>query len=253
MHDALLIYRLHTMIPLESISSENGVLFPARDLELFPAQLDHTECIMIGLHGRNANKFAFFPFVRQMGFLHTQWILPSAPFADPQAPETRWWFERETHRIEQIQASKDRIARLIDAVVMFGVPAESVFLVGFSQGAVMALETALKYPTRLGGVVALSGYLAAPERLAIERHKANARLPVFLSHGTQDETLPVDFGRQTEAALLSHGYSVEYHEYPNGHRISSSGVRDIRAFLHRHMYGLPIDDPRLNDQHIVAF
>jgi phospholipase/carboxylesterase len=241
------------MMTLESISSEDGVVFPARDLELFPAQLDRAEYVMIGLHGRNANKFAFFPFVRQMGFLHTQWILPSAPYADPDAPETRWWFERETHNAEQLEASRARIAGLMDAVIAQGVLAESVFLVGFSQGAVMALETALKYPERLGGVVALSGYLASPGRLATERHAANARVPVFLSHGTKDETLPVDFGRRAEVALTSFGYSVEYHEYPNGHRISSSGVRDIRAFLHRHMYGLPIDDPRLNDQHIVAF
>jgi phospholipase/carboxylesterase len=223
------------------------------DVELYPASLDRADYAMIGLHGRNANKHAFFPFVRQMGFLHTRWILPSAPFAAASAPEVRWWFDRESDNLDEITGSRAAITQLIDTQIASGIPAENIFITGFSQGSVMALDTALRYPVRLGGVVALSGYLAHPERLATERHLANARIPVFLAHGTGDTTLTIDVGRNAAAVLHGLGYEVEFHEYAAGHRISTGELRDIRAFLHRHMYGIQIDDPRMRDSHIVQF
>ena len=223
------------------------------DVELYPASLDRADYAMIGLHGRNANKHAFFPFVRQMGFLHTRWILPSAPFAVSAAPDVRWWFDRETDNRDEIAESRAAIMQLIDAQIGNGIAAENIFITGFSQGAVMALDTALRYPLRLGGVVALSGYLAHPDLLGSERHVANARVPVFLAHGTRDTTLTVDAGRDAAAVMREHAYDVEYREYATGHRISTAELRDIRAFLHRHMYGVQIDDPRMRDAHIVQF
>ena len=231
--------------------SEHGM--QTVDMVLYPERLTRTDFAMIGLHGRNANKYAFFPFVRQMGFLHTQWFLPSAPFADTQAPEVRWWFDREDVNIEQIDESRSLIHNLIGMALDQHVLPENIFLVGFSQGAVMAIDAALRYPLRLGGIVALSGYVAHPELLAEERHPSNLRIPIFLGHGLRDTVLPVEVGRKNLADLAAMGYAVEFREYDTGHRISSSEVKDIRAFLHRHMYGYESDDPRMQHEHIVQF
>ena len=223
------------------------------DVTLFPDELDRHDFSIIGLHGRDADKHAFFPFVRQMGFLHTRWILPSAPFGPANSPGTRRWFDKETDNREQMESSRALVHQLIDAEIQAGVAPENVFLVGFSQGAVMALYAGLRYSRRLGGLVALSGYLALPTVLADEAHAANRRTPVFLSHGRRDETLTVDHGRDAVAHLQSLGYAVEYHEDDSAHRINSRTLRHIRAFLHRHMYGLPLDDPRMLDEHIAPF
>ena len=223
------------------------------DYVTFPENLDRADYAMIGLHGRNANKYAFFPFVRQMGFLHTRWVLPSATYADASAPEVRWWYDNERRDAAEIQQSRDLISDLVAAQIDEGVAPENVFLVGFSQGAVMAVDMALRYPVRLGGVVALSGYVVDPARLAAEVHAANSRLPVFLAHGTRDTILGIEIGRENQRILTAMGYEVEYHEYNTAHRVSSDETRDIRAFLHRHMYGLLPDDPRRQNEHIVVF
>jgi phospholipase/carboxylesterase len=223
------------------------------DIAKFPDELPGTEFVMIGLHGRNANKYAFFPFVRQMGFLNTQWLLPSAPFASPVAPDIRWWFEHEERNQEQIAHSRNLIDALVRSVLEQNVASENVFLVGFSQGAVMAVDTALRFPVRLGGVVALSGYIAYPETLTVERHPANQRLPIFLGHGLRDAVLSIDIGRRNNTELTGMGYSVDYHEYDTAHRISSDEVKNIRSFLHRHMYGYAEDDPRSRHEHVAPF
>lgn len=223
------------------------------DFLTFPDDLDRADYAMLGLHGRNANKHAFFPFVRQMGFLHTRWVLPSATYSEADAPDVHWWYDNEARDPVELQQSRDLISDLIAMQIDDGVTPENIFLVGFSQGAVMAIDTVLRYPVRLGGIVALSGYVVHPDRLEAERHEANLRIPIFLAHGTRDRILSIDVGRESNRILTGLDYDVEYHEYDTAHRVSSDETRDIRAFLHRHMYGLLPDDPRKQNEHVVAF
>ncbi len=223
------------------------------DTVSWPDPLDRADFAMIGLHGRNANKYAFFPFVRQMGFLHTRWILPSATYAADASPGVRWWFDNERKDLVEIQHSRKLIERIIETQLNDGIAPENIFLVGFSQGAAMCAETVLRFTSRLGGIVLLSGYVLHPERLRVERHTANDRIPIYLAHGLHDHILPVAIGRENHLLLVDLGYNVEYHEYDTAHRVSSEETRDIRAFLHRHMYGMSMDDPRRQDEHVVVF
>ena len=225
----------------------------ALDYLTFPEDLDRADYAMIGLHGRNANKYAFFPFVRQMGFLHTRWVLPSATFAREESDDVRWWYDNDRKDPVEVQESRERIGELIAMQIDDGIPPENVFLVGFSQGAVMSLDTGLRYPERLGGIVALSGYVIHPEHLREERSAANQRIPIFLAHGTRDRVLDIEVGRENNRVLEDMDYDVEYHEYDTAHRVSSQETKDIRAFLHRHMYGMRMDDPRKEDEHVVTF
>lgn len=223
------------------------------DFITFPDDLQNPEFVMLGLHGRNANKYAFFPFVRQMAFLHTKWILPSATFASKSSRDVRHWFDHRVRNPEEIAQSRSRIAALIDIEVRNGVKPENVFLVGFSQGSAMALNTALRYPARLGGVVALSGDLLHPDLLATERSDANRSIPVFWAQGTRDDIITLETGRADSARLRALGYNVDYREYDTTHRISSAEVKDIRAFLHRHMYGMTIEDSKRNTPSVSPF
>ncbi len=208
---------------------------------------------MIGLHGRNANKHAFFPFVRQMGFLHTRWILPSAPFEDERLHGAFAWFTKGGDPAREIASAHAEITALIDGQIRDGVLPENIFLVGFSQGAAMSLHVALRHPRRLGGVVALSGYVIDPDTLEAERNAANRTVPVFIGHGLRDDVIPIDTARTDAARLLEMDVNLDYHEYDTAHRIPSAEVRDIRAFLHRHMYGILPDDPRSRDDGLSPF
>jgi phospholipase/carboxylesterase len=223
------------------------------DYLIFPENLDRADYAMIGLHGRNANKYAFFPFVRQMGFLHTRWVLPSASFADEASPDIRWWYDNDRKDPAEVQNSRDRISDLIHEQIDDGIPPENIFLVGFSQGAVMSLDTALRHPVRLGGIVALSGYVMYPDVLRAELQDANRRIPIFMAHGLRDTILRIEVGRENRRVLEEMELEVEYHEYDTAHRVSSKETRDIRAFLHRHMYGVAMDDPRKQNDNIVTF
>lgn len=130
-----------------------------------------------------------------------------------------------------IRTSEKAIQALITREVARGIPAERIVLAGFSQGCAMALHTGLRYPQKLAGIVALSGYLPLADQFAAERHNANARTPIFMAHGNQDPVVVPARGEASRDLLTRLGYTVEWHSYPMPHSVHPQEVADIARFL----------------------
>lgn len=104
-------------------------------------------------------------------------------------------------------------------------------LLGFSQGAAMALCIALLRPELAHGVLSLSG---VPPALAEERFAPGAALqglPVFAAHGLYDPLIPIGLGRMLRGALAEKGLAVEWHEYAMGHQVSEQELADAAAWV----------------------
>ncbi|MGH9578945.1 MAG: alpha/beta hydrolase [Terriglobales bacterium] len=106
-----------------------------------------------------------------------------------------------------------------------------VFLAGFSQGGAIVLQTALRYPQRLAGVLALSTYLPLSTKASLERTKENQDIPIFMAHGTHDDIIPISRAKLSREILQQQGYKVEWHEYPMPHSVCPQEIADISAFL----------------------
>lgn len=132
---------------------------------------------------------------------------------------------------EGIQKSAQAIAALIDNEIARGIAPEAIVLAGFSQGCAMALHTGLRFPQRLAGIMALSGYLPLAETLTAERHLANAATPIFMAHGSQDPVVIPARGEASRDLLTGLGYAVQWHTYPMPHSLHPREVTDISAFL----------------------
>ncbi len=130
-----------------------------------------------------------------------------------------------------IRTSEKAIQALITREVARGIPAERIVLAGFSQGCAMALHTGLRYPQKLAGIIALSGYLPLADQFAAERHNANARTPIFMAHGNQDPVVVPARGEASRDLLTRLGYTVEWHSYPMPHSVHPQEVADIARFL----------------------
>jgi phospholipase/carboxylesterase len=101
-------------------------------------------------------------------------------------------------------------------------PCDAYAIMGFSQGAMIALFTGLRRPTAPCTILAFSGALLAPEMLPAEI-KNHTR--VLLVHGEADDVVPVERSREAEAALQAAGVPVDAHYIPRlGHGIDDSGI-----------------------------
>ena len=194
---------------------------------------------VIWLHGLGADGHDFEPIVPELRLKQAvRFVFPHAPVRPVtinQGMRMRAWYDifqfgggREDEK--GIRESQKLLEKLVEEQP---VPPEKIVLAGFSQGGAIVLQTALRYPKPLAGVMALSTYLPIAGRLEAERNAANAGIPVFMAHGQLDDLIPIQRAQASRDALQKLGYKPEWHEYPMPHSVCGDEVRDISAFLAR--------------------
>jgi len=203
---------------------------------------------VIWMHGLGADGNDFAPVVPGLGLPRT----PAIRFVFPHAPMRpvtinnglvmRAWYdvtfadlEGTSERPDEsgVRDSREKIAALIGRELQRGIASERIVLAGFSQGGAMALETGLRYPSRLAGVIALSTYLPLAHSLPQEAAAANRATPVFMAHGTFDPVVPYAMGAGSRTLLAGLGYPVEWHEYAMQHSVCPDEIEDIAKWLTR--------------------
>ncbi|MCQ4158365.1 prolyl oligopeptidase family serine peptidase [Roseomonas sp. GC11] len=163
-------------------------------------------------------------------------IAPHAPHPCEAGPYGRQWFSLADRRPAPMLAGAQSARPLLDALIArecaaAGLPESAVMLMGFSQGAMMALFTGLRRRTAPAGLLAYSGRLIGEELLATEMAH---RPEVLLVHGEADEVVPVQASHTAEAALQAQGVPVESLWCPRlGHGIDDAGLTAGALFLQR--------------------
>ncbi len=171
--------------------------------------------------------------------------LPDAAFFSPHGPYPcdlmalgRQWFSFMDDNYEAINKEVEETYFAVDRHIdkemeALGLPAGKIALVGFSQGGITALQTALRRPRPLGCVAGLSTILANIEKLPEE---ITARPPVLLLHGDKDAIVPVRYHHDSVAALEAHGVPVTHKVLEGlGHDIDREGLEMLRSFLVKHL------------------
>ena len=200
---------------------------------------------VIWLHGLGADGHDFVdivPVLRLPESLTTRFVFPHAPMRPVtinRGMVMRAWYDVRNdagaRREDEpgVRESQRRIEALIAREKGRGVPAGRIVLAGFSQGGAMALQTGLRHPERLAGIMALSCFLPLPDTVAAEASPANRDVPIFMAHGTHDPLIPLARAREAHQLLTRLGYPVEWHEYPIPHSVSDAEIRDVAAWLSR--------------------
>jgi phospholipase/carboxylesterase len=202
--------------------------------------LTKTTACVIWLHGLGADGHDFESVVQALNLPYIQFVLPHAPYRKitlNNGYEMRAWYDlfglnKDSKQDELgIRASQAEIEAIIQQKISEGIPAERIAIAGFSQGGAIALQTALRYPKKLGGVLALSTYLPISATLPTEKSTENQAIPIFMAHGTFDEVITIQTSQHSRDFMQAEHYEVEWHEYPMAHSVNLDEIEDIRAFL----------------------
>lgn len=203
------------------------------------------EIAVIWLHGLGADGNDFVPLVNELDLSG----LPGIRFVFPHAktmPVTvnggyvmRAWYDitgaELTRREDEggLRASQRDVEALIAREKARGIPASRIVLAGFSQGCAMTLQTGMRHPEKLAGMLCLSGYLPLAGVVAQERSEESLATPIFMAHGTHDNVVPFVRAQQSAQVLEELGYQVEWHQYTMQHSLCLEEVRDISAWLRK--------------------
>ncbi|MFZ6658208.1 alpha/beta hydrolase [Undibacterium sp. TJN19] len=198
---------------------------------------------IIWMHGLGADANDFVPIVKELdlsGCPGIRFVFPNAPTM----PVTinggyvmRSWYDilgTDIARREDengLRVSQKRIEQLIARENDRGIPSERILLAGFSQGCAMTLQTGLRYPEKLAGLLCLSGYVPLRDLIAAERSASNQATPIFLAHGRGDPVIQIQRAEQSRDLLKELGYDVEWHEYMMPHSVCEEEIDDIGTWL----------------------
>jgi phospholipase/carboxylesterase len=131
---------------------------------------------------------------------------------------------------EQELSSREVLTKFV-AEIKLKYKLDEIYLGGFSQGAIMSYSVGLSHPKEVTGVIAFSGRILEEIQSSITSNQNLTQLKVFLSHGIQDNTLPIHYAREGKSFLEKLQVKLSYHEYQMGHQINEAVLNDLTIWL----------------------
>lgn len=194
------------------------------------APLERAAAAMILVHGRGAGAHDILGLADVLA-------RPDLAYRAPEAAHRTWYpysFLAPLDRNEPgLSSGLATVGRLVDELGEAGFGPERIVLLGFSQGACLALEYAARHPRRYGGVVGLSGGLIGPPGAPRDYPGSLDGTPVFLGCSDIDAHIPLERVKETTDVLGRMGASVEERIYPGmAHTIVDDEIRAVRTLLH---------------------
>lgn len=198
--------------------------------------------LVVLLHGVGANGDDLIDLAPYLASVlpEADFLSPHGPYPFDMAPFGRQWFSLAERSEAAMYAGAEAASPILNAfldeqLASRGLADANLILLGFSQGAMMALHAGLRRPAACAAILAFSGMLVAPLRLPDE---IVTRPPVLLVHGEEDEVVPFDFMEISERGLQQAGVAVQAVPCPGlGHSIDDHGLQAALGFLAGHVYG----------------
>lgn len=191
--------------------------------------LEEAKAAMILLHGRGSD-------ARDILSLAGEFEQPEFAYIAPNAAGNTWYPNRFIAPLESnepwLSSALQAISDLLAHVEQAGIPAEKTMLLGFSQGACLALEYAARNPQRYGGVAGLSGGLIGPQGMTFNYPGSLTDTPVFLGCSDVDFHIPVERVRESAEVFRTLGASVDERIYPGmGHTVNTDEIDAVRELM----------------------
>ncbi len=187
-------------------------------------------------HGYGSDENDLFSFASE---LPDDLFIISVRAPMPMQPQGNAWYtihwdgpDGKFNDSEEAIQSRDAIAKFVqEATEAYNLNPNTISLLGFSQGCILSLAVALSYPKLAKNIIGLSGYID-PEMLRAGYESADfSSLNIFVSHGSVDQVIPLQWAEKTPAFLQKLGIETELKTYPVGHGVAPQNFYDFKEWL----------------------
>jgi len=216
-------------------------LLPAIEIETAP----NPDAAIIWMHGLGDDGRGWSEVVPSLGLprdLAIRFLFPHAPVMPVtinNGMAMRAWYDirqanlNDRADLDGVRRSQAHVDALLAREAQRGIAPRRMLLAGFSQGGAIALYAGLRFGERLAGIVALSTYMVAADRLDAEASAANRDVPIFMAHGTYDPVVQFAWAERSRETLQANGWKVEWHDYPMEHSAVIEEIVAAGAFIRR--------------------
>ncbi|SRR5581483_3076006 len=186
--------------------------------------------LVVVLHGRGADANDLSDLAPYLGEDY-RFVFPNAPKPFQPMPGYSFgytWFDGWPADHMSLTASRKLLLQFLrEITARYPAPPGKVVLSGFSQGGLMSIDAGFRTEVELAGIVVMSGALYEQDLPPFRR------LPVLITHGTEDDVIPILAAQRARSVLEEQGVDVEYHEFLMGHQVSEESMRTVASFLER--------------------
>jgi phospholipase/carboxylesterase/glyoxalase family protein len=191
--------------------------------------LDEARAAMVMIHGRGATAEGILSLADELA-------QPDFAYLAPQAAGNTWYPNRFLAPISNnepyLSSALAMISEVLERLSEARIPPEQTILLGFSQGACLALEFAARHARRYGGVAGLSGGLIGPDETARDYPGSLADTPIFLGCSDVDFHIPKERVLHSADVFRGLGGEVTARLYPNmGHTVNQDELDAVRTMM----------------------
>ena len=190
---------------------------------------NNSKIAIIAIHGWKGNLSSMEHVANALNINYAQWTFIQGPYT---AGDNKYsWFERSEENRWKYQESFDLLHKTILDINQNGFPKSKIFLLGFSQGACLAMEFIIRQKFSIGGIIPIAGFIGKKDRFKNGIVDGSQNTPVLLIHGSADEmVLPVE--SKIALNLFSDaGYKVKLETLSVGHKIPIQAKSLIENFI----------------------
>ncbi|WP_419868408.1 alpha/beta hydrolase [Chryseobacterium sp. CT-SW4] len=201
-----------------------------------PENITSATPILFMLHGYGSNEQDLFSFRET---LPADWILVSFRAPRDTQFEGFSWYDIDFNNPENfidVEQARESLNALLESMLKiinhYGLTENKTHLCGFSQGGILSYALALQYPEMFSYVACMSSY-PEPKILdhLVKDKKKLEHLRFFISHGTEDAVIPLDWGRKAADLLYDLGCYFTFREYMSGHGVNQKNYMDLMEFF----------------------
>ncbi|MCW7491595.1 esterase [Leptospira sp. 2 VSF19] len=191
--------------------------------------------LLLLLHGVGSNEEDLFSL---SNFLPDSFLVVSLRGPLKLGPGSFGWYEvlfttgQPKINLEQEAESRKLLLQFLEYLkINYQFDESNVWIGGFSQGAIMSYSIGLLHPEKVKGIIALSGRLLEENKIQVKVSEKILDKKIFISHGTNDRVLSVEYARSVKGYLESIGLHPHYQEYEEGHSINREMLKDLIQWL----------------------
>ncbi len=186
--------------------------------------------VVIALHGWTGDETSFTPLVKNINSKNIKWILPRAPYKSDTGKGFTW-FSGSEEKGWKVEKTWSGLNQLLHSLFEEGITPKDIFMIGFSQGAALAMEYATRLEYSIGGIIPVAGFIKNRTQLKNDAPNGSLDMRILLMHGVKDEIIRPEASEKAYQFYKNRGNQVSLELYDAGHKIPliSSGL--ISKFL----------------------
>ena len=190
--------------------------------------------LLILLHGYGSNELDLFSFANE---LPDSLVIVSLRAPYEMGYGGYAWYDinldSENNKFSDLNQARESLKKITITIdylkTKYSTNPNNTFLLGFSQWAILSYALSFNFPNKIQHVIALSGYLNT--ELIPKENIQKVNTDYYISHGTVDQVIPVDWARKAGPFLDSKELKNEYSEYPVGHGVAPQNFFNFKKWI----------------------